>query len=273
MMRLPLIVLLAVAFAAFAPAQPPSPSSSSQTQPAGRKPPEAKTQAEFKDYNAAYAVTGGAAMEKAATDFAVKYPASELRPYLYSKAMHEYQTENNAAKTVAMGEQVLALDPNDPVALALTATVLSDNLSDADPDRKKKIAEILKNAAHALETIDTGLATPANSSPEQIAAYKNTLRSMAHSALGITALKTGDDAGAEKELKAATELNKNQPDPYLWYHLALSQDHQKKYSDALASVEQAIRNIGPNADLGRLASGERERLQMLLKPVIDDRAK
>jgi tetratricopeptide (TPR) repeat protein len=265
MIRLPFIVLLGVALAAFAPAQPPSTSSSSQTQPAGRKPPEAKTQAEFKDYNAAYAVTGGAAMEKAAADFAAKYPASELRPYLYSKAMHEYQTENNAAKTVAMGEQVLALDPNDPVALALTATVLSDNLSDADPDRQKKIAEIKKNAAHALETIDTGLATPANSSPEQIAAYKNTLRSMAHAALGITALKIGDDAGAEKELKAATELNKNQPDPYLWYHLALSQDHQKKFAEALASVKEAQRYAKPEEELGKLAQGERERLELLLK--------
>lgn len=246
--------------------QPPAPAPAPAQAPA-KRPPQARTQAEFADYNSAYATTGGAAAEKTANDFAAKYPDSELRTILYSKAMHEYQNENNSGKMLAMGEKILALDPDNSVALVLTSTVLSDSLSDADQDRQQKVAEIKKNVNRALETVDTAFIPPAGSTPEQIAAYKNTLRSMAHSALGITNLKTGDDAGAEKELRAAADLGKNQPDPYVWYHLALSQDHQGKYVEALASAEQAVRYSQPGSDLAKLAAGERERLQKLTSPV------
>ena len=56
--------------------------------PQGKRPPAAKTQPEFAAYNAAKALTDPAAVEKAADDFAVKFPDSELRPILYS-ARHE----------------------------------------------------------------------------------------------------------------------------------------------------------------------------------------
>ena len=251
-----------------------SSSTPTQAQPTSKRPPQAKTQQEYKDYNSAYALTGGAAVEKAATDFAAKYPQSELREYLYSKAMHEYQNENNPGKMLAMGEKVLALDADNSIALVLTATVLADSLSDSDQDRDQKITEIKKNSNHALETVDSSFIPPPNATPEQIAAYKTTLQSMAHSALGIMELKTGNDPDAEKDLRFAATLNKTQPDPYIWYHLALAQDHlatqvtdkdeqQKKYLEALASVNQALQYVGSNADLGRLASGERERLQRL----------
>jgi tetratricopeptide (TPR) repeat protein len=228
-----------------------------------KRPPQAKTQQEYKDYNAAYAVVGGAAMEKAANEFAAKYPQSELRSYLYAKAMRENQNENNPGKMLAMAEKVLALDPDNSIALVLTATVLADSLSDADQGREQKIAEIKKNVMHALETVDSSFVPPASATPEQMAAYKNTLRSMARSALGIMELKTGDDAGAERDLKEAAELTTPQPDPYILYHLALSQDRQKKYIDAMASVNEALRHTSSNPELAQLAQRERERLLQL----------
>jgi tetratricopeptide (TPR) repeat protein len=259
-----LLVILAVTLlqAVRLPAQQP-PTPTGTPAPTVRRPPQARTQPEFNDYNTAYAVAGGAAMEKAANDFAEKYPSSELRSLLYGKAMHEYQTENNPDKMLTMGQKVLTLDPDNSVALVLTATVLSDGLSDTQQDRAQKIAEIKKNAQRALDTVDVALTPPQGASPEQVAAYKNTLRSMARSALGITALKTGDNPGAEKELRIAAELSQAQPDPFVWYHLALAQDHQGKYPEALVSVNQALQYIGSNPDLGKLATGERERLLQL----------
>lgn len=239
------------------------PAGNNKQQSAGKHVPQAKTHPEFNDYNTAYAIAGGAASEKAADDFAAKYPDSELKSYLYSKAMHEYQNENNPAKMLSVGEKVLQLDPDNSIALVLTATVLADSLSDADTDMQMKIARVRKNASHALDTVDSGFVPPANATPEQIKIYKATLQSMAHSALGIVALKTADDAGAEKELKLSADLNQSQPDPYIWYHLALAQDHQKKYPEALASVNHALQVIGSNADLGNLAKGEQGRLLTL----------
>ncbi|HZD95806.1 MAG TPA: tetratricopeptide repeat protein [Candidatus Sulfotelmatobacter sp.] len=227
----------------------------------GRHVPEAKSHQEFNDYNAAYALTGGAQVEKAANDFSVKYPASELKSYLYAKALHEYQNENNSDKMLAMGEKVLQLDPDNTIALVLTATVLADSLEEKDSNREQKIAEIRKHAAHALATMDSAFVAPVNATLEQITDYKKTLQSMAHSALGITALKTGEDTVAEQELKTAVELNVTQPDPYLWYHLALAQDHQNKVSDALASVNKAAQYMGQDSNLAKLVQGEQKRLQ------------
>jgi len=274
MSKLLIVVTIMLLLGAASAQQPSTPAAAPQAQPAAKRPPQAKTQQEYKDYNSAYAATGGGAAEKAATGFAAKYPQSELRVYLYAKAMHDYQNENNPEKMLAMGEKVLALDPDNSIALVLTATVLADSLSDSDQDRVQKITEIKKNSNHALETIDSSFMPPPGATPEQTEAYKTTLQSMAHSALGIMELKSGDDTGAEKDLRSAASLNKTQPDPYIWYHLALAQDHlataaadkdaqQKKYLEALTSVNEALQYVGSNADLGKLAQGERERLQRL----------
>jgi tetratricopeptide (TPR) repeat protein len=269
----PLVTLVLAAGILSAQQAAPGNKNASSTQPAGKRPPQAKTQAEFADYNAASAMKGGAAMEKAADDFAAKYPGSELKPYLYAKAMHEYQVENDSPKMLAMGEKVLALDPDNTVALVITATVLSDTLTDTNPDQQK-VALIRQRSNHALETADTALVAATGIPQDQVTAYKNTLRSMAHSALAITSLKSGDNADAEKEFKIAADLGKAQPDPFIWYHLALSQDRQgtaavnteeqqKKYSEALVSVREALRYTASNPELGKLAEGELKRLLQL----------
>jgi tetratricopeptide (TPR) repeat protein len=255
------LLSLALLGCSLAVAQQPAATPPTQGQSSGRHVPEAKTHQEFNDYNAAYALSGGAQTEKAADDFAAKYPASELKTYLYAKALHEYQSENNPAKMLAMGKKVLRFDPDNTIALVLTATVLADGLSEQDPDRQQKIAEIKKDAGHALETVDSSFTPPANATPEQIAAYKKTLQSMAHSALGIMSIKTNDNATAEQELKSAAELNVTQPDPYIWYHLALAQDHLEKYPEALASINRALEYAG-NSDLADMVRNERKRLLM-----------
>ena len=270
MTRVFLTLVTMLALAPRLPAQNAQPGASG-----GKHPPQAKTQAEYKDFNAASSTSGGDGLEKAADAFAGKYPDSELRPILYAQAMRQYELESNSAKMLAMGEKVLVYDPDNVVALVLTATVMSDDLTQVDPgqagsasagdnqEREQKIAAIRKNAGRALATVDSSFTAPAGTTPEQITAYKNRLRSMAHSALGITNLKTDDNAGAEKEFKTAAELGQAEPDPFVFYHLALAQDHQKKYSEALASVDQALKSAGSAPDLAKLASGERERLVKL----------
>jgi len=261
-----MMALLVCGWCAGLQAQQPaaSPAPALPAQRAAKRPPQARTQQEFADYNTAYALAGGAAAEKAADAFAAKYPDSELKVYLYSKVMHEYQSENNPVKLLATGEKVLALDPDNAIALVLTSTVLADSLSDGDQDKEQKIAEIRKNANHAIDTVDSSFEAPANATPEQVAAYKSTLRSMAHSALGIMELKSNDYAAAEKDLRTAADLNTGPPDPYIWYHLGLALDHQSKYAEALSAVNRALQYTESNPDLARLARGEQERLSRLV---------
>jgi hypothetical protein len=65
-----------------------------------KKAPAPKTQAEYDAYKAASAQTDGAKLEAAATDFAQKFPQSELRAFLFQQAMGLYQQANNPDKTL-----------------------------------------------------------------------------------------------------------------------------------------------------------------------------
>lgn len=257
MTRVP-VLLLALAPAISVSAQNALADRNFQEQPAIH--PVAKSEQERDDFKAAYANAGGLASETAANNFAARYPDSQLRQYLYSKTMRAYELENNPAGTLAMAQKVLALDPDHAVALVLTATVLADKLEAGDPDRARKAEAVRKAANHAIESVGNGFVAPAAASPEQVAVYRTTLQSMAYSALGIMELKTGDDAQAEKDLVTAAVLTKITPDPYIWYHLALAQDHRKKYAAALNSVQQALQLSSSNPELQRLAEIEFDRL-------------
>jgi len=253
-----LILLLAASVAA--QKQNSKPAQGSQgTQPAQQQPgPHPKTQAELTDYNAAAVITGGAASEKAADDLAAKYPDSEMRENLYLRAMHEYQAENESAKSLEMAEKVLQLDTTNSVVLVISAMVLSDQLMQPNPD-PQKVAEITKNANLALQTIDTAFKPPAQLTPEQLATYKNILKGIAHSALGVTDLKTENYAAAETELKTTTELTQAHPDPFNWYYLALAQEHLKKYPDAIATANEGLKYAGSDANVQKLLEAVRDK--------------
>ena len=222
--------------------------------------PIAKTQQERDDFKQAYALTSAATSEAAADDFSSKYPDSALRHYLYSSAMLLYQRENNPAKMLAMGERVLTFDPDNPLALVLTARAVADGLAEHDRERERKIGIVKRNATRAIQVAEASF-----SGSPAAGLYKTTLQSMAYSALGIAKLKTGDDAGAEKDLKAASELAQARPDPSVWYHLALAQDHRKKYAAALNAVEQAMQLASSDPELQKLAEAEHERLAGLTR--------
>ena len=254
------LLFSALLFAASMAAQQPASQPKQGSQPAQQQQPgpHPKTQAELTDYNAAAVTTGGAAMEKAADDFAAKYPDSEMRENLYLRAMHEYQTENQAPKSLEMAQKVLQLDTTNSVALVISAMVLSDELTQPNPD-PQKVAEITKNANLAIQTIDTSFKPPVQATPEQLAAYKDILKGNAHSALGVTDLKTQNYAAAETELKAATDLTKAHPDPFNWYYLALAQDHLKKYSDAVATANEGLKYAGTDPNVTKLLQDERDK--------------
>src|SRR5580704_19574099 len=109
--------------------------------PAAKRPPQAKTQPEFDAYKAAAAITDPAAMEKAADDFATKFPDSEIRILLYTNAMRLYQSTNNAEKTEAMGRKMLGLDADNPEALVTVAEVIAEKTHDTDIDKDQRYAE------------------------------------------------------------------------------------------------------------------------------------
>lgn len=240
------------------------PANPTPAQPQGRRPPQAKTQPEFDAYKAAMASANDpAAMEKAADDFAAKYPDSEVRILLYEAAMRSYQSANGAEKMMDMGRKVLKLDPDSPEALVGVAQVLAERTRDSDLDKDQRWDEALKLAQHALETVDNDVAVPAGTPQDKVDAYKAFLRSSADYVLGTVYYDREKYGDAENYFRKSIDAFPSQPDPLVVLRLALALDKQNKYPEALKFAEQAVQLSQESSQLGSLARKERDRLAQL----------
>ena len=233
-------------------------------QPQGKRPPQAKTQPEFDAYQASIAnMKDPAAMEKAADDFAAKFPSSDLRVLLYRAAMNSYQNANNGDKMMEMGRKILALDPNDPEAALGVAQVLAERTRETDLDKDQRFDEATKMAQHALETIDTDVAAPAGTPPEKVEAYKAYLKSTAYAVVGTIQFNQGKFADAEGSLRKSVDADPAQPDPVAILRLALALDKQEKYPDALKEATRVVGITQESTNIGSTARREQDRLQKL----------
>src|SRR5581483_4297114 len=256
-----IITALALSVAAFAQASAPAsqpqgaqstpppnaPSATAQGAQAATPPvagvkrqPQAKTQEEFAAYKQDSAITDPAGQEKAANEFAAKFPDSELRILLYKTAMRSYQNANNADKMLEMGQKALAIDPNDPEALITVAMVTSERTRNSDIDFEQKSGEAMSMAKKALETVDTDLEVPANLPPDRIATIRNGMRSWAYAVIGTIELEKNNFAAAAADLDKSNQMNPLAPDPVTFLRLAVALDKQNKYPEALVAANRAV---------------------------------
>ena len=231
--------------------------------PAGKRPPQAKTQPEFDAYKAAAALTDAGAQEKAAADFATKFPESELRPLLYKAVMHGYQQTNNADKMMEMAQKILGYDADDPEALLGVAQVLAERTRVSDLDKDQRLGEARKDAQRALVTVDTDV--PATGyPPEQLNAFKGFLRSDAYAILGTLDFNAKAWADAEGNLRKSIEAFPQQVDPIAVFRLSVALDMQNKYPEALKYANQAVDLTKEGTSAGDAARKEKDRVTQLL---------
>ncbi len=232
--------------------------------PQGKRPPAAKTQPEFDAYKAAAAQTDPAAVEKAADDFATKFPESELRTMLYSAAMQRYQQANNADKMIEMARKILAIDADDPAALVGIAQAMAERTHDTDLDKDERYAEAKKDAERSLVTVETDVPT-SGYPPEQLNAFKNFLRSEAYLVLGTLSFKANNWPDAEVNLRKSIDALPQQPDTLAVFRLAVALDMQNKVPEAMKAIDQAVdlTKDTPDSGVGKAARAEKDRLVKL----------
>jgi tetratricopeptide (TPR) repeat protein len=231
--------------------------------PQGKRPPQAKTDPELAAYKAAAANTDPAALEKAADDFATKFPDSEIRVLLYQNAMRLYQGANNAEKVDAMGRKVLNLDADNPEALVAVAGVIAERTRDSDIDKDQRFAEGMSMAQKATQTVDTDISVPAGTTQERIDAYKALLRSNAYSTMGTIEFKKENYVAAQENLQKAIDAYPSDPASVDVLRLALALDKQGKYPEALKVANRAVEMTKEDTPIGTPARHERDRLQQL----------
>lgn len=276
-MKLAVIVIAMLGFSAWGIGQssdktagqnPPNGKSAGQAAgqeaaPAGKRPPQAKTQEEFAAYKAVVALPDAAAQEKAASDFATKFPDSELRVVVYKSVLNRYQAANNHDKMTEIAQKILTYDADDPEALLATAQVLEERIHDTDMDKDQRIAEVRKDAQRALITIDTDIPS-SGYPPDQLAAFKSFLRSEAYEILGTLDYNAKAWADSEGNLKKSIDAFPQQVDPVAVIRLSVALDMQNKYPEALKYANQAVDLTKEGTNEGDQARKEKERLTQLM---------
>jgi tetratricopeptide (TPR) repeat protein len=273
-MRLSLAIIAVLFSASIAIAQntttkTPAPAQATQagaapTAPAAQHQPQAKSKEEFDAYNLAASKTDPAQMEAAADDFAQKFPNSELKELLYVRTMTFYQQQNNSAKVISVGRKAIALNPTNPVPLVAVASALVMDTRESDLDRDNRYTEAAKDAQAALDNVETGLEVPPNIPPDQVAAAKANLRSIAYDTLGVISMNKKDYAAAEQNFQKAADLMKDQPDAVVYLRLSVAQDNEKKYPQALDSANKAVQFAQEGSAEKNLAKQQQARLQKLI---------
>src|SRR5437868_9185271 len=103
-----------------------------------------------------------------------------------------------------------------------------------------------------------------NATAEQINSATKVLQSMAHSATGMVQLDRKSDAAAAQEFQQSIALSSpGQVEPLTYLRLALAQDHQKQYPEALISANKAVEASPTNSPVAMLAKQEVDRLTKL----------
>lgn len=262
MKRIALITMLAL-LATFAVAQTPQsgapakpatsqaqPAASSQTPaagqppaasqaPAGKRPPQAKTQPELTEFQAALGNADVKAAQRAADEFATKYPDSELKWLLYQQIMLKAQAANDEDTMIAAGRKSIQANPDNALSLAMVAMIIAERTRDTDLDKDEKTAEATKDANHAIETVND-LQVAANATPEQLAMVHNQVRSIAYGALGTLDFNNKNDARAVENLRNSLSIPGVPVDPLNALRLAVALDHQQKYAEALDVANKAL---------------------------------
>jgi tetratricopeptide (TPR) repeat protein len=189
---------------------------------------------------------------------------------LYQELMARFQRNDDAPKALEWGRKDIAIDPNAVLPLITVATTLAETSNETDLDFQQRYDEVLKDANHAIQLIDSGAFKPPIS-PEQLKAVEATayaaIGSIEFTIAGDTRLPAAEqsrhDVLAEQALAKATELNAVSPEPSIWLRYAITLDHEKKYLQAMAAANRATELAQGNATVLALASQEQTRLKEL----------
>ncbi len=244
------------------PADTKTAAPATQAQAAAPKVAQAKTKQEYEDYKKAASSPDPAAMEKAAAEFAAKYPGSEMRVMLYRQAMALFQQANEADKTVEMGRQAIAIEPEEPVTLITVAGVLAERTRDTDLDKDDRLKEANEMSEKGLANIEKMQGSPGMSA-QQLKNGKDMLRSMALGTLAWSAYVNKNYAVAEKQYKTAIDAYAADPDPSQFLRLTLTLDKEQKYPEALEWANKTLKISPPDSPFVQLANNEIERLKTL----------
>ncbi|PYT32301.1 MAG: hypothetical protein DMG57_02220 [Acidobacteria bacterium] len=227
-------------------------SQTSRTAP-GDLPRQAKTPEEFDLYLDFDETHDAAVKHRAALNFEQSYPQSELLVYVYQSELEYARARNLSNNVVSVGERALAIAPDDiPVLLALAEVMPNGEVDPRSLDRSEAYAR------RALDLSESRHVSP-QLTLDECDNLRHKIRSRAHAALGLVAMKRGAVPLATQEFERAVAENPD-ADGVQLYRLARLYLASGRRANAAALFQKAYQ-AGP-PEISTLAAAELSRKVM-----------
>ncbi len=186
--------------AASQPQAQPQPQPATQAQPAApQQKKEIKDPAEYNAYVGAVQQQDPAAKISGLEAFLTQYPNSVMKEDALEILMGTYQQKNDVAKMGDAAKRLLAVNPNNVRALALSAFVAT---------QQQNWADAKQNGEKGLQALGS-FTKPDTMSEADFNTLKQQLAGIFHRGVGLSALNDKDFAGAATHLHAAVEAAPN----------------------------------------------------------------
>lgn len=225
------------------------------------KAPKPKSADEVKAIQAMYGATTPDDQIAAANALIEKFADTEFKSIAFQLMAEDYQRKNDFAKTIVYGERALEADPKNYQADLILANEYSRGTHDTDFDKDDKLKKAEKYAHDTITNVADAPKPNTNIDDAKWAGIKKDIAASAHEALGLVAMDRKDNPGALAEFKTATETAAD-PDPATYARLAMADNLNGKYDDAIAAADKALSLPDAAPQVKQFAQAEKARATM-----------
>ncbi|MGH9554423.1 MAG: tetratricopeptide repeat protein, partial [Terriglobales bacterium] len=150
--------------------------------------------------------------------FLAQYPGTVMKEEALVAMMGAYQQAANAAKMLDSAQRVLQVNPNNLGALT-GVVLLKKSLAEQGQNAEQNLTEAKQFAEHGLQVLPTA-PRPEGVAEADFEKQKSLIGALFHSVLGWAAMQAKDYENAQKQLRAAVDVDPTQFNEV--YRLALA---------------------------------------------------
>jgi tetratricopeptide (TPR) repeat protein len=210
-------------------------------QTANPKAPQPKSQKELDALQAmftAYQNQNWDGVITSSKELVTKFADSEFKATAFQMSAESYRNKGDAENAIINAEQALATDGKYYAAMILIAGIQAQRTREFDLDKEEKLGKADKMANDALGILKTAPKLNPGIADDQWEQVKKSYASQAYEALGMAAMVRKKYDVCVDNLKLS--LDAPMTDPATLVRLASCLKEQKKYDEALASLDKAL---------------------------------
>lgn len=239
---------------------PPANGAAPADAPAAAAAPAGPSKEEVEAVQKIQQATDPDARMKASDEFALKFPTSNLRGYVFTMAGEAAQNKRDAGKAKFYYEEAIKADPNSDYAMIMLGFEIAQGVGENDLDKKPKLDQAQAYVDKGMDLVSKRTKEP-NETPQQFEESKKDDMARGHMALGMIKMGNKQDAEAGKEFLLAADGA--HPDVMNLIRAGMAFNNAKQFDEANKALDKFIAFPGMPDQYKKIAEDEKKRGQQL----------